>query len=248
MRDRLEAGERLLGTFLDSGSVVTAEVVAGAGFDWVVIDGEHGALGTAGIVHQLHALSSTAAAPIVRVPSPRSDLIGWVLDAGAGVMVPRAADVGDVRAAVAATRYAEGRGAAGGVRATAYGRDPSYLDEGDERRLLLVQVETLGALDAVDAIAAVDGVDVLFLGPADLARSLGRAGAPADDPEVVDAGRRIAEAARAHGKVPGVFAPDPAQLAPYVELGYTLLASGSDSGLLRAAADERLTALRRLLD
>src|SRR4051794_38760450 len=243
VRDRLQRGDVLSGAFVDSGSVVAAEVVAGAGFDWVVLDGEHGALGTAGLFSLLQAVASTGAAPVVRVPHPRSELIGWVLDAGAsGVMVPRAETLEDVRAAVAATRYAEGRGAAGGVRAAGYGRDAGYLARADGERLVLVQIETLGALDAVGAIAALDGVDVLFLGPADLARSLGRTGAPADDPEVVDAGRRIAEAARAAGKVAGFFVPDPAQAPPYVELGFALIASGGDLGLLRAAADERLGA------
>src|SRR4051794_28647062 len=134
--DRLRAGERLLGTFVDSGSVVAAEVVAGAGFDWIVIDGEHGALGTAGVFGLLQVVAGTGAAPFVRVPSPRSDVIGSVLDGGAaGIMVPRSESVEDVRAAVAATRYAEGRGASGTVRATAYGRDAAYLSRADDERL-----------------------------------------------------------------------------------------------------------------
>src|SRR4051795_7477668 len=187
--------------FVDSGSPVAAEVVGGAGFDWVVVDLEHGVLGPVAAVAQLQALAASPTAALVRVPSPRSDLIGWVLDAGAaGVMVPRVETVEDVGAAVAAPRYARSRGAAPGVRAAGYGRDRGYVAGADERRVLLIQVETAPALGAVDAIAGIDGVDVLFLGPNDLARSLGLAGATADHPDVVDAGRRIAAAAAAHGR------------------------------------------------
>lgn len=248
LRARMLSGEPLLGVFVDSGSPVAAEVVAGAGGDWMVLDAEHGVLGPGALLPQLQALRGAPAAPVIRVPGPRSELIGWALDAGAaGVMVPRVDTVGDVRDAVAASRYAEDRGAAPGVRAAAYGRDPGYLAAADERRALLVQIETAPALAAVEEIAAVDGVDALFLGPNDLARSLGLLGAPADHPEVLAAGDRIGTAAREHGKAAGVFVGDPSHAPAYRERGFTVIASGSDVGLLRAAVDARLAELRGLL-
>src|SRR4051794_24107412 len=111
-RERILAGELLLGVFVDSGSVVATEIAASAGYDWLIVDLEHGVLGTTPAFHQLQAVAAGPTVPLVRVPHPRSELIGWVLDAGArGVMVPRSETVDDVRAAEAATRYAGGRGA-----------------------------------------------------------------------------------------------------------------------------------------
>jgi len=245
LRRRILDRELLLGMFLDLGSPVTAEIAAGAGFDWLVLDAEHGALGPSPLSGQLQAVAAAGAtAPFVRVPSPRSDLAGWALDAGAaGIVVPRSETVEDVRAAVAATRYAQTRGAAPGVRAAGYGRDPDYLPNADERRVLMIQIETAPALAAVDEIAAIGGVDVLFLGPADLARSLGLTGAAADHPEILHAAAHIAAAADGAGKAAGVYLHDPDHATAYREFGYSIIGSGSDSGLLRRAVDARLARL-----
>ena len=244
LRRRILDRELLLGMFVDLGSPVTAEIAAGAGFDWLVLDAEHGALGPSPLFGQLQAVAASRAAPFVRVPSPRSDLMGWALDAGAaGIVVPRSETVDDVQQAVAATRYAATRGAAPGVRAAGYGRDPDYLRNADERRVLLIQIETAPALDAVGEIAALDGVDVVFLGPADLARSMGVLGAAADHPQILEAASRIAAAADAAGKAAGVYLHDPAHATTYRELGYSIIGSGSDSGLLRGAVDARLARL-----
>lgn len=246
LRGRILDGELLLGTFLDLGSPVSAEIVAGAGFDWIVLDAEHGALGQAPLFGQLQAVAGGTAAPFVRVPSPRSELAGWALDAGAaGIVVPRSETVDDVRAAVSATRYSATRGAAPGVRAARYGRDPEYVPHADERRVLMIQIETAPALAAVDEIAAIDGVDVLFLGPADLARSLAIAGVAADHPRILEAAARIAAAAHAHARAAGVYVDDPDHASSYGELGFTVIASGFEAGLLRDAAGERLARLTR---
>ena len=244
LRGRILGGELLLGLFLDLGSPVSAEIAAGAGFHWIVLDAEHGALGSAPLFGQLQAVAGGTAAPFIRVPSPRSELTGWALDAGAaGIVVPRSESVDDVLAAVSATRYSATRGAAPGVRAARYGRDPDYVPHADERRVLMVQIETAPALDAVAAIAGLDGVDVLFLGPADLARSLGLIGAAADHPQILQAAQRIAAAARTEGKAAGVYLQDPDHATAYRELGYSIIGSGSDSGLLRRAVDARLARL-----
>jgi 4-hydroxy-2-oxoheptanedioate aldolase len=246
LRDRILARELLLGMFLDLGSPVTAEIAAGAGFDWLVLDAEHGALGPAPLFGQLQAVASGTAAPFVRIPSPRSDLAGWALDAGAaGIVVPRSDTVEDVRAAVSATRYGASRGAAPGVRAAGFGRDAGYVPHADERRVLMIQIETAPALSDVRAIAAIDGVDVLFLGPADLARSLGLAGAAADHAEILEAAERIGAAADGAGKAAGVYVDNADHAELYRALGFSVIASGFEAGLLRDAVDERLARLRR---
>lgn len=246
LRRRILARELLLGMFLDLGSPVTAEIAAGAGFDWLVLDAEHGALGPAPLYAQLQAVAPGTAAPFVRVPSPRSDLAGWALDAGAaGIVVPRSETVEDVLAAVAATRYSASRGAAPGVRAARFGRDASYVPGADAARVLMIQIETASALEAVAEIAAIDGVDVLFLGPADLARSLGERGAAADHPRIMEAAERIGAAADTAGKAAGVYVDNPDHATAYRELGFSVIASGFEAGLVRDAVDERLARLTR---
>lgn len=239
--DRIRAGETLLGTFLDLGSPLAAEIAAGAGFDWLVIDLEHGAGDRDATLGQLHA----ATVPVlVRVPSPESELIGWVLDFGAaGIVVPRVQGVEDAARAVAATRFASGRGLHLGVRAAGFGRDAGYLAEADARRSVMIQIETRGALDAVEEIAALPGVDVLFIGPYDLGYALGVTPGP-ESPEVLEAAERTAAAARAAGKAAAVFLGDPDVTGRYRELGFTLIASGTAVGLLTEAMDARLAALR----
>jgi 4-hydroxy-2-oxoheptanedioate aldolase len=245
---RVRAGERCAGAFLDLGSAVGAEVVAGAGFDYVVVDLEHGYGGRETTVAQLQALASTPAAPLVRVPSAaRVDLVSWALDMGAaGVVVPRVETVEETRAAQEATRYSARRGAAPGARAAGFGRDAAYRGAADEQRLLVIQIETAEALAAADEIAAVDGVDVLFVGPADLARTLGVDGGPGH-PEMLGAARAVAAAAGGASKVAGVYLDDPGLARAYAEPGFTMFASGFESGLLAGAADARIAALREAL-
>ena len=171
LRRRMLAGEELLGTFLDLGSALAAEITAGAGFDWLVVDLEHGAGGREATLAQLQALRAPA---IVRVPHAASEEIGWVLDHGAaGVLVPRVQGIRDAARAVAATRYAGARGLDPGSRAGAFGRDAGYAERADEERVVMVQIETRGALDAAGEIAALPGVDALFVGPYDLGVALG---------------------------------------------------------------------------
>jgi 2-keto-3-deoxy-L-rhamnonate aldolase RhmA len=241
LSERIRSGETLLGTFLDLGSPLAAEIAAGAGFDWLVVDLEHGAGDREATLGQLHA----ATVPVlVRVPSPDSELIGWVLDFGAaGVVVPRVRGTEDAARAVAASQFAAGRGLHLGVRAAGFGRDAGFLAAADTLRTVMIQVETRGALDAVEEIAALPGVDVLFVGPYDLGHALGVTPGP-ESPEVLLAAERTAAAARAAGKAAAVFLGEPGLAARYRDLGFTLIASGSAVGLLADALDARLAALR----
>jgi 4-hydroxy-2-oxoheptanedioate aldolase len=241
LRGRIEAGELLLGTFLDLGAPLAAEIAAGAGFDWLVLDLEHGAGGRDTTLGQLHA----ARIPVlVRVPSAASEELGWVLDFGAaGVVIPRVGGVAEAAAAVGRSRYAAGRGLHGGVRAAGFGRDAGYRERADGERVVMVQIETRGALDEAAEIAALPGVDVLFLGPYDLGHALGLPPGP-ESPEMQATAEGVATAAREAGKAAAVFLGEPGLAARYRELGFTLIASGSAAGLLAGSYAERLAALR----
>ena len=241
LRRRVLAGEPLLGTFLDLGSALAADITAGAGFDWLVIDLEHGAGGRDATLAQLQAARVPV---IVRVPGADSEETGWVLDHGAaGVLVPRVQGVRDAARAEAASRYSGARGLDPGSRAAAFGRDAGYGQRADRERVVMIQIETRGALDAVEEIAALPGVDALFVGPYDLGVALGVTPGAAT-PEVQEAAGRVAAAARAAGKGAAVFLGDPALAPTYRDLGFTLISAGFTSVLLAGATDAILTALR----
>ena len=234
------AGEPLLGSFLDLGSALAAEITAGAGFDWLVIDLEHGAGGRDATLAQLQAARMPA---IVRVPGADSEETGWVLDHGAaGVLIPRVQGIRDAARAEAATRYSGARGLDPGSRATAFGRDAGYGERADEERVVMIQIETRGALDAVDEIAALPGVDALFVGPYDLGVALGVTPGAAT-PEVQEAAGRVAAATRKAGKGAAVFLGDPALAPAYRDLGFTLISAGFTSVLLAGATDAIRAAL-----
>jgi 2-dehydro-3-deoxyglucarate aldolase/4-hydroxy-2-oxoheptanedioate aldolase len=237
----MAAGDELLGTFLDLGSALAAEIAAGAGFDWLVVDLEHGAGGREATLAQLQA----ARAPvIVRVAAADSPDVGWALDHGAaGILVPRVQGIREAARAEAATRYGAARGLDPGSRASAFGRDAGYAERADRERVLMVQIETRGALDDVDDIARLPGVDALFVGPYDLGVALGVTPGAAT-PEVQEAAGRVAAAARARGKAAAVFLGDPALAPAYRELGFTLISAGFTSTLLAGATDATLRALR----
>ena len=241
LRTRIEAGEELLGTFIDLGSPLAAEIIATAGFDWLVLDLEHGPGGRDATLAQLQAVRTPM---VVRVPSVGSEQLGWVLDMGAaGVVLPRADGLAMAADVVERTRYAGARGVHGGVRAAGFGRDPGYLGRADDERVVMVKIETRGALEDAGEIAALPGVDVLFLGPYDLGHALGLPPGP-ESAEMQAIAGQVAAAARAAGKAAAMFLGQP-DLAPrYRELGFTLIASGTAAGLLAATSAELLAALR----
>jgi 2-keto-3-deoxy-L-rhamnonate aldolase RhmA len=243
---RLTAGETVVGSFVNLGSPLTAEIMGLAGFDWLVIDLEHGAGDEHVVVGQLQALTHTGVAALVRVEGVNSARIQHALDLGAhGVLVPRLRSADEARACVAHSRYAGDRGVARYNRAWSWGLDQSPLADADRRVVCAVQIETAEALAAVDEIAAVDGVDVLFVGPADLAHAHGLS-CPPDAPELIEHVAKVAAAARAHGVAAGMLVGTPEQAAAYVELGFTFIGLGSDGGLLAGAARAAAAQLRAL--
>lgn len=231
-----------LGFWMALASAYAAEITAGAGFDWLVIDGEHAPNDLPLLSAQLHAVANSPSHPVVRVPVGDAALIKQVLDIGAQtILVPMVETAAQAQALVRATRYPpagiRGVGAALG-RASAFSRIPDYLQTANDQICLLVQVETRAGVDAIEAIAAVPGIDGIFIGPSDLAADLGHLGdpgAPAVLAAVEDALARI----QAAGRPAGILSTDQALARHYAAAGATFVAIGADV-LLLAAATSRL--------
>lgn len=236
-RADLLACKPLIGCWVSLANPMTAEVIGLAGFDWLLIDGEHAPNDVTTLVPQLMALKDSVSAPVVRPPWNEPVIIKRLLDAGFhNFLMPFVESAEQARAAVAATRYPPRgiRGVSVSQRGNRYGTTPDYLKLVDDNIAVMVQIESRGGLDNIDAITAVDGVDGLFVGPQDLAAALGHLGDPAH-PEVQAAIKHIFERARAGGKPAGTLAPAEADARRYMEWGATFVAVGSDLGLFRAA-------------
>ncbi|MCC7365871.1 MAG: 2-dehydro-3-deoxyglucarate aldolase [Dehalococcoidia bacterium] len=250
LRKRVQAGETVLGCFLSLGSPLTAEIVASAGWDWLMLDLEHGSGMEREVLAQLQAVEHTGAAAVVRVESNARQRAHRVLDLGAhGVMFPRIETVDEARAAVAGMRYPpEGlRGVAFSNRACGFGsRTREYMAWSQTGLTTVIQIESEAAVANAEAIAAIDGVDVLFVGPSDLSHGMGIF-QQFGDPRYVSAVRAVAAAAKAHGKAPGILLPKPDDLPFYLSEGYTFIASGNDGVLLNNASRGLLQGLRRTL-
>jgi 2-keto-3-deoxy-L-rhamnonate aldolase RhmA len=245
-RKRLQAREAVVGSFVNLASPLTTEIMAIAGLDWVVLDCEHGAGDEAILTGQLQALGATGTAALVRTEGIDLPRFMHALDLGAdGVLVPRLRSVEDARRCVEYCRYSGARGVARYNRSWHWGHATRSLAEADAEVVCAVQIETADALAVVDEIAAVDGVDVLFMGPADLSHSLGMQ-CPPDHPDLLVHAAAIARAADAHGKVAGVLTGTLAQLRAYRDLGFRFLGCNSDGGLLVGAATELAAGLHDL--
>ena len=235
---RLLAGERQIGLWCSLGDPYAAEMVAGSGFDWLMFDTEHSPGGVESVLGQLQAVAPYPVSTVVRPAHNDAVLIKKFLDVGAQtLLVPFVQDAEEARAAVAAMRYApEGiRGVAGTTRAARFARVPGYFKRAHEELCLLVQVETREALDRLEEIASVPGVDGVFIGPNDLAASLGHIGEQ-NHPEVVAAIEDAIARLKAIGKPSGIYsAPDTARR--YLDLGMVFAAVGGDSSLLIKGAD-----------
>ena len=238
----LAEGRTQIGLWSSLSSNYTVEVIAGAGYDWILLDLEHSPNDLESLLTQLQAAAPYATTPIVRVPWNDMVTIKRVLDAGAqSLLIPYVQNAAEAKAAVANTRYppAGVRGVAGTTRATRFGRVKDYAKRAHEEICVLVQVETKPALDALESICAVDGVDGVFIGPADLHASLGYPGEtanPAVLPLIEDAMRRIRKA----GKAAGYLSPVEADAKRMLAAGAQFVAVGADVGLLARGAESLL--------
>jgi 4-hydroxy-2-oxoheptanedioate aldolase len=235
----LRAGTPQIGLWSSLSSAYTVEIIAGAGFDWILLDMEHSPNDLESLLVQLQAAAPYPTTPIVRVPWNDMVTIKRVLDAGAqSLLIPYVCSVEEAKAAVAATRYppAGVRGVAGTTRATRFGRVKEYARRAHEELCVLVQVETKPALDQLEAICAVEGVDGVFIGPADLHASMGYPGEttnPAVMPLIEEAMRRI----RKSGKAPGYLSPVEADAKRMLGASALFVAVGADVGLLARGAE-----------
>lgn len=243
-RERLKAGERLVGTFVKTPTIHALEILGQVGFDFAVIDAEHAPLDRSQVDVMLFAARACGVAGLVRVPST-ADILS-VLDCGAsGVLVPHVLSAQKAREVVQASRYRGGkRGYSGSTRSSLYGAGAVWatVDREDAQTAVIAMIEDPEAVDDIEAIAQVEGIDAFFIGRGDLTVAYG---APRNDsPVIVQAVQRIAAAARAHGKAVAVMVGGAEEAAGFTEVGATAFIVSSDQGFMRKAAAAALAGMR----
>lgn len=220
-------------------SNIGAEIIADSGFDWILLDTEHSPNEIPGLLSQLQAIGRERTTAVIRAAWNDTVLIKRILDIGVpALLIPYVQNAAEAERAVAAVRYPPRgvRGVSAGSRASRYGRVRDYLKNADDEVCLLVQVETRAALDQLEAIAGVDGVDGVFIGPADLAASFSHLG-NAQAVEVQEAIRQAAARLTAAGKAAGILTINEVDARRYIEWGYRFVAVGIDTNLLAKSAD-----------
>lgn len=247
LKQKIKQGEAVLGCWLNLGSSLTAEIIGLAGFDWVLIDLEHGAGEEKDVLFQLQALEHTTAAAIVRVESSEKQRIHRVLDLGAeGVMCPHVSNASEAKKVVNGLFYPPdgSRGVAKMVRATGFGKNfDTYAGTARENILGVVQIETAESLHHLDEIAAVEGIDVLFIGPADLTMSLGIFG-QFNHPLFTDALKATVDAANKAGKATGILIFNPDDYKRYYDTGIRMIACGADATFVADGARNMILKLQ----
>lgn len=247
----IAAGEPQIGYWQAIASPYTAEICAGAGFDWLLLDGEHAPNDIPLLLAQLQAVAPYDVEPVVRPPAGDPVIIKQLLDIGARtLLVPMVESAEQARMLVRSTRYppdgVRGVGSAIG-RASRWNRTPSYLQDAATEICLLVQVESAPALAALDAIADCAGVDGVFVGPSDLAASLGHLGNPGH-PDVQAAIERAIKVILGTGKAAGVLMADAALARHYLDLGASFVAVGTDITTLARGAEALARSFRSMPD
>jgi 2-dehydro-3-deoxyglucarate aldolase len=236
-RQDLIAGKTLIGCWCGMTNPISTELLGYAGFDWLLIDGEHAPNDLSSFVTQLMALKDSPSAPIVRPQWAEPVIIKRLLDSGYfNFLFPFIETAEEAQAAVAATRYPPAgiRGVSMAQRGNKYGYVADYHATVNENITVLVQIESQKGLDNVEAIAQVDGVDGLFIGPSDLSVALGHFN-ELMHPEVQEGMERIIEAGRAAGTPVGILAPIEEHARKYLDMGMTFVSVGTDLGLFKTA-------------
>jgi len=234
LKAALRAGQPQIGLWSTLASPVAAEIVAGAGFDWMLLDTEHAPNDVTDIHRLLQATQGHATSVVVRPSWNDAVLFKRLLDIGVrSFVVPFVQSAAEAGRAVAATRYPPAgiRGVATTTRANQYGRVKDYLQRANDEICVIVQIETREALNRIDAIAAVEGVDGVFIGPSDLAADLGHLGNNAH-PDVRSAIDEAIGRIRAAGKAPGILAGVEADARHWLALGCLFVGVGNDAGVL----------------
>jgi 4-hydroxy-2-oxoheptanedioate aldolase len=247
LRHRILAGETLFGAWASLASAGSAELMGRAGLDWIVVDLEHGNTTESELLAHLTAIEASGSVALVRPPSGERLRIGRALDLGAaGIVVPRLDTAEQVREAVTFLRYPPTgqRGVALLTRGARLGTvNHAGVAALNDDIVGIVQIESPSAVEEADEIAATDGVDVLFVGPADLSHSLGVPGRFAE-PAYQDALKAVVAACRAHGKAPGILLYDHASFRPHLDLGFTFVGIGADISFVNDGVKAALAAAR----
>lgn len=247
IRERALRGDFLAGAWCNMGSPLTAEMAGLLGYDWILIDQEHGPGDQWHLLQQAQATTPYKAACIARVAWSDRILIKKALDLGiGGIMIPNVQSAVEAAQAVTFAKYPPmgERGSASSPRCAGYGLHfKEYYPNANKNLITVAQIETGTGVDNAEAIAAVEGVDVLFVGPVDLSMNMNLPGV-FDDPKFVDLLRRVSGAAKKHGKACGILLPNTALIPKLKELGYTFIACGSDGGAVMNAFKSTLDALR----
>lgn len=246
LRDLLASGETVVSAWMSIGSPYLAEVLSHCGYDTVTVDLQHGMFDLETAVTLLQAVGAGPATPMARCPSKDPAVIGKLLDAGAyGIVCPNINSADEALAFVSACRYPpQGERSFGPARGLLYG-GPDYLEHADSTILTWAMIESASGLENLDTILATPGLDGVYVGPNDLALSLGEPPAAGATPgRTAEALAHVARAARGAGRWAGVFCADSAIALHMIELGYDLVTPGNDVGVMRQAAHERIATVR----
>ncbi len=239
LKSALDAGETQIGLWSSLCSATSAEIISGSGFDWVLLDMEHAPNELPMIMSQLQAMAANGTSIVVRPPWNDTVMIKRVLDIGArSILLPYIQTADEARQAIQSVRYPKSgiRGVAGSMRASGYGRIKNYASQAADEICVLLQVETIEAIQRIEEIAAVDGVDGIFIGPADLAASMGHLG-DLQHKEVQAVIKSTAETLAKINMPSGILASVEDVARRYLGWGYKFVAVGSDTGLLVKASD-----------
>lgn len=245
----INASQRQIGLWVALGHVNGAELLASTGYDWLLIDLEHAPNDLRSAVSQMQAMAASGVTPVIRPPIGETWMIKQILDAGCQtLLIPMVESAEQAQALVQAMHYpprgVRGVGAAL-ARASQYGGLSDYLRTAGDEVCLLLQVESQKGLDALDDILKVEGVDGVFIGPADLAADMGYLGNPTAEP-VVKAVEEALIKIKAAGQKAGILTSDPNLLRRADEIGAEFIAIGSDVGLLRVAAAQALNSFKAM--
>jgi 4-hydroxy-2-oxoheptanedioate aldolase len=238
-KHNLAAGKLQIGLWSSLCSNIATEIIGDSGYDWILLDTEHSPNEIPDLLSQLQGMQAGGTTPIIRPAWNDAVLIKRALDIGAqSLLLPYVQNAEEARAAVAATRYPPHgiRGVSVAARASRYGRTPGYLGKANDEICVLVQVETRSALGELEAIAEIDGVDGVFIGPSDLAASLGHLGNP-QHPDVQKAIKDAVDRLTKVGKPAGMLTGNEEEAKRYIDWGYKFVAVGADVGLLAKHAD-----------
>ena len=248
IRERVLRGELMAGAWCNLGSSLTVEMAARTGYDWILLDQEHGPGDNMTLLHQIQAIGSRPAAPIVRIAWNEMPRVKRALDLGAmGIMVPYVQNAEEAAYAVSSMQYppAGMRGIASSPRTTGFGSDfKAYFDQANDNQLTIVQIESEKAQNHQSAIAAVEGVDVLFVGPLDLSVNLNLP-LRFDHPAFKDALKKVGRIAKEQGKAAGILLPNSAHTPLVYDMGYRFIAVGSDSGLVMAGMKKTFESIKK---